>query len=247
MDPDDDDDRLVIAMRHAARALTDKRSIRDLERTLAQIVAAAVQTVPGVDAGSISMTEGGRVQTRHPTSTEIGKLDDIQSQLGEGPCISAIFDPPENGIVIAEDFAGREAGRWPGFAPHAVEFGYRSLMSTQLSPAGSIRATLNLYARAPEAFNQEARTLAGLFGVQAALVLYGAEQAAHLQRAVDTRDVIGQAKGILMERHHADDQAAFQMLVSASQDTNIKLVDVARWLTSETNQPPAPDQRANLS
>jgi AmiR/NasT family two-component response regulator len=69
--------------------------------------------------------------------------------------------------------------------------------------------------------------------VQAALLLYGSEQAAHLQRAFDSRDVIGQAKGILMERFTVDDPQAFTMLVSSSQDTNMKLVDVARFLTEE--------------
>jgi hypothetical protein len=63
--------------------------------------------------------------------------------------------------------------------------------------------------------------MAGLFGVQAALLLYGTDTAVHLQRAVDSRDGIGQAEGILMKRFKADDEAAFQMMVQASQQTNI--------------------------
>src|SRR4051794_24359399 len=171
VDPDQNE-QLVIAMRNAARALAQRRSIRDLQETLTQIVASAVHTIPGVEAGSISMTEGGQVQTRHPTSELIGKLDDIQSRLNEGPCISAIVEPPESGIVIAEDFAGAAAERWPRFAPQATEFGYRALMSAQLSTDGGIRAALNLYSREPDAFDEHARTLAGLFGAQAALLLY---------------------------------------------------------------------------
>jgi hypothetical protein len=80
--------------------------------------------------------------------------------------------------------------------------------------------------------------LAGLFGVQAALLLYGANQAGQLQKAVDSRDLIGQAKGILMERFKVDDEAAFQMLVQSSQNTNMKLTAVAEWLTNDTQ----PDQ-----
>jgi hypothetical protein len=229
-------DELVIALRRAAGAMAGRRSIRDLEETLGQIVTSAVDTIPGVDAGSISITEHGQIETRHPSTEAIGKLDRTQSELYEGPCISAIEDPPENGIVIAQDLAGDDAQRWPRFAPRAVEAGYRGLMSTQLSTGGSLRAALNLYSAEADAFDEHARTLAGLFGIQAAMLLYGADTAEHLQKAVDSRDRIGQAKGILMERFSLDDEAAFQMLVKSSQDTNMKLTDVARWLTSEAGR-----------
>ena len=225
------DDQLVVALRAAARELARRRSIRDLEDTLQQIVASAVDTVPGVDAGSISMTEQGRIETRHPTSAEIGKLDSVQSELYEGPCITALEDPPESGIVVAQDLAGADAERWPRFAPHVVEAGFRALMSTQLSVEGGVRAALNLYSTTADAFDVDARTLAGLFGVQAAILIYGSREASLLQRAVDSRDLIGRAKGILMERFGVGDEAAFQMLVKSSQDTNMKLTAVAQWLT----------------
>jgi hypothetical protein len=114
-----------------------------------------------------------------------------------------------------------------------VEAGYRALMSTQLASGAGLRAALNLYSATPNAYDENARTMAGLFGVQASLLLYGAETAAHLQRAVDSRDLIGQAKGIFMERFTVDDEDAFKMLVKSSQDTNIKLTEVAQWLTKE--------------
>ena len=226
----EDHDDLTVALRAAARSMAARPSIRDLEQTLGQIVTSAVETIPGVDAGSISMTEQGRIETRHPTSDAIRKLDETQSELHEGPCITAIEDPPANGLVIAHDFAGTDAERWPHYAPAAVEAGYRALTSTQLSTNGGLRAALNLYSHAPNALDDNALTLAGLFGVQAALLLYGAEQAGHLQRAVDSRDLIGRAKGILMERFRTDDQGAFQMLVKSSQDTNMKVTAVAQWL-----------------
>jgi hypothetical protein len=114
-----------------------------------------------------------------------------------------------------------------------LEAGYRALMSTQLTSGVDLRAGLNLYSATPHAYDKNARTLAGAFGSSASLLLYGAETAAHLQRAVDSRDLIGQAKGILMERFKVDDEDAFQMLVKSSQDTNMKLTAVARWLTNE--------------
>ena len=134
--------------------------------------------------------------------------------------------------MVAQDFGGADAERWPRFAPRAVDAGFRGLMSTQLSTDGGMRAALNLYAAAPDAFDEHVRTLAGLFGVQASLLLYGADTAGHLQRAVDSRDLIGQAKGILMERFKIDEEGAFHLLVRASQDTNMKLTAVAQWLTT---------------
>ena len=162
-----------------------------------------------------------------------GKLDETQGQLYEGPCITALDDPPESGVVVAQDLAGDDAERWPRFAPEAVEAGYRGLMSTTLSTDGGLRAALNLYSAAPDAFSEHCRTLAGLFGIQAAPVALRRRQAAHLQKAVDSRDLIGQAKGILMERFNVDDKAAFQMLVKSSQETNMKLTKVAQWLTAD--------------
>jgi hypothetical protein len=105
------------------------------------------------------------------------------------------------------------------------------LLSTQLSTNGGVRAALNLYSRTAHTFDESARTTAGLFGLQAALLLYGANHARQLGQALASRDLIGQAKGILMERFRVNSEQAFRMLVSSSQNTNIKLVDVARWLT----------------
>jgi hypothetical protein len=237
--PTEQDHRLVAALRAAARELTELRSIRDLEQTLGQIVASAVETIPGVDAGSVSITEHGRIETRHPTRESIRKLDETQSELDEGPCITAIEDPPDDGMVIAHDLAGSDAQRWPRWAPVAVDAGFRALTSIQLSTDGGVRGALNLYSEAPDALDEHALTVAGLFGVQAALLLYGTEQATHLQRAVDSRDLIGRAKGIVMERFKVDDGSAFQMLVKSSQDTNMKVTAVARWLNDNVVSAPA--------
>jgi hypothetical protein len=226
-------EQVVASLRQAAQDLRSKRSIRDLQQTLTEIVAAAVDTVPGADAGGVSITEDGMIASRNPTTPAVTKLDTLQSDLGEGPCITAIQDPSADGVVLAQDLAGEDATRWPRFAPEAVAAGYRAILSTQLSANGEMRAALNLYAATPHAFDAEARMTAGLFGVQAAMLLYGSQHATNLQRALESRDVIGQAKGILMERFTVDDDEAFQMLVRSSQDTNMKLVDVAQWLHNE--------------
>ncbi len=233
----DDDDKLVAALRNAARDLIAHRSIRDLEQTLDQIVVAAVDAVPGVDGGGISLTTDGFITSRSPTTDAVRKLDVLQSELHEGPCITALAEPPDDGIILARDLAeDSDAARWPHFAPRAVEQGFRSLISIDLSADRRNRAALNLYSRTPHVFGTSARMVAALFGAQAALLLYGAEHSSQLTQALETRDLIGQAKGILMERFALDGERAFQMLVRSSQDTNVKLVDVARWLTENAGE-----------
>lgn len=101
---------------------------------------------------------------------------------------------------------------------------------------------MNLYAHRAGVFDSYAQTVAALFGTQAALLLYGAARAHHLSVALGSRDEIGQAKGILMERFDLDGDAAFGLLVRSSQETNIKLVEVARWVVAERRRmrPAAP-------
>ncbi|RZT87823.1 AmiR/NasT family two-component response regulator [Pseudonocardia sediminis] len=234
------DAELVSALQSAAKSLIERRSIDDMEHALGQIVLAAVETVPGAAAGGISTTTDGRIESRSPSGDDVLHLDQRQAELHEGPCITASEEPPDDGVVIAEDLSNDpDAARWPRFAPHAVESGYLSMMSTQLSFDGRTRSALNLYSRRAGTFSEAARTLAGLFAAQAGLLLYGAAHAEHLTQAVDNRDVIGQAKGILMERYTVDAEQAFQMLVSSSQATNVRLVNVARWLTTDVGRPPA--------
>ncbi|MFC5061923.1 GAF and ANTAR domain-containing protein [Actinomycetospora atypica] len=228
------DDQLVVALRTAASGLV-RQNIRDMDNVLTQIVASAAQTVPGADGGGISRTEQGTVRACHATHEVIRDLDRLQVDRGQGPSSLAADDPPAGGVVIAHDLASRtDSDRWPSFAPAAVRAGYRSIMSAQLTSSGRGRhAALNLYAHEPDVFTAHAQNIAGLYSAQASLLLYGADQADYLQRAVESRDLIGQAKGILMERFDVTADQAFEMLINSSQETNVKLVDVARWLTRD--------------
>lgn len=229
MDPDE---QMALVLHRAARELAAERSIRDLDRTLALIVATAQRTVPVADAVGIAVSADGAAW-HHANAPAVTTLARLQEELGEGPAVEVLEDLPGDGLVVADDLAGADADRWPRFAAAAVAAGHRSVLCARLHTGGSTRATLTFHASDPHAFCGGARVTAGLFAAQAAMLLHGSEQARYLQRAVDSRDVIGQAKGILMERFRVDDDAAFRMLVRSSQDTNMKLADVARWLRSE--------------
>lgn len=235
-------DRLSSALHAAARRAADRPSLSDLNEILGQMVAAAVATIDAVDAGSVTLYEHGRITTRYATPDHIHQLDESQAAMREGPCITAYEDPPASGAIVVQDLAGTDGEQWPRFAPLAVEAGYRGLMSIILSADGAVRGALNLYAAAPEAFTDDSRTLGEIFGVQAGLVLFGHEQNGDLQEAADGRDVIGQARGILMERFAADDEAAFRMLVQVSQDAGATFLEVARWVGADRSHEVRPDR-----
>lgn len=228
---------LAVALRNAAETLIDHDPVRDLEQAVSDLVDTAVDLVPGATAAGMSRVHKGEVRSSHATDDRVSRLDTLQTELGQGPCITAATDPPDDGILYARDLRGRtDVDRWPGFAPHAADVGFRSLLAVGLWTGRGSHAALNLYAEQPDAFDTDARLVASLFGAQAATLLYGADSAAGLTQALTSRDVIGQAKGILMERFDLDADAAFQQLVRASQDTNVKLVAVAQWLVGEVEQ-----------
>jgi hypothetical protein len=97
---------------------------------------------------------------------------------------------------------------------------------------------VNIFSRQPQVFDDVARAIAGGFAMQAAIVVYGATRVAQMEQALQSRDVIGQAKGILMQRDGIDARAAFDKLVRASQETNMKLADIARWLANDVVRSP---------
>ncbi|MEJ2870630.1 GAF and ANTAR domain-containing protein [Actinomycetospora sp. OC33-EN08] len=225
---------LVLTLRNTARVLLEQRSIRDHDTVVRDVVASAVRMVPAATAGGLTRTERGQVSSSHATNETVGALDQLQTQLGEGPCIDAAENPPPDGVMLADDLDVAEGDRWPSFAPQAVKAGVRSMLSSSiLTGRDGHHSALNLYADEPQAFDEDAQRLAGLFANQVAMLLYGADTARDLGAAVTSRDTIGQAKGLLMERFGLTAEEAFRMLVSASQDTNIKLVDVAAWTVHE--------------
>ena len=117
-----------------------------------------------------------------------------------------------------------------------------SALSFQLFVTGSNLGALNLYARRPRAFGEESEDVGLVLAAHAAVALAGAQHEQNLQRAVSSRDTIGQAKGILMERHKLTADQAFDVLARVSQELNRKLVDIAREL-AETGAVPGDRRR----
>lgn len=227
-------DPLIAHLRRTTRELNDRAGVRDHLEALERVIYSAVATVPGACAAGLTVADDRYLDFVRATDIAVvGKLDTLQRELDEGPASVVLDACPEDGIATADDLAGEDAERWPTFAAHAVDAGHRSMVSVLLEVDGGPRAALNLYGTGPDTFDAHARRAAGVLGLTAGMLLLAAENAEQLQKALDSRDVIGRAKGVLMERFDLDQNGAFAMLREASQETNMKLVDVARWVDEE--------------
>lgn len=208
-----------------------------LERTLQSVVDLSVATLPGCDSAGITIRSQGKDRTAAASDEYTLEIDDIQYDTGEGPCVSAL----EIGERISIDAIAEET-RWDEFRRRAAAKGLRSSLSWPLRVNGSVGA-LNLYATRERAFDHTAVAISEVFAKQASIALENAQiylgarvLAEQLNEALESRDLIGQAKGILMEREGVGDEKAFDMLRAISQNTNVKLREIARRVVEEKDR-----------
>ncbi|MDY6996153.1 MAG: ANTAR domain-containing protein [Actinomycetota bacterium] len=211
---------LARRMAELARAVATPRSVDDV---LADVSTEAKNLISGVDAAGILLIgKAGRFDSVGGTSELPHRLDELQMKYNEGPCVEAALDEL---IVRTDDF--RTESRWPMYSAAAVELGVLSAVSFKLYTSSQTAGALNLFALSPNAFNAEAETIGAVLAAHAAAAIMASRQSEQLESALSTRDRIGQAKGIVMERYNIDDVAAFDMLRTLSQDSNTKLTDIA--------------------
>lgn len=244
----------LLAMGDLVSASVDADRVKSILHGLAQV---AVQVFRGAEAASVTLVEaGGAPSTPASTGALAGRMDAVQYALGQGPCLEAATAVEWTALLVRDL---RNEVRWPALAAQATATGARSVMSVSLfagpSPgAGGVRhalGSLNLYASTTGAFGESERDTALLLALYAALALAAteavndaSERIDQLKEAMATRNVIGQAQGILMERHRLTAGQAFDRLRTASMNLNRKLRDVAKDL-SETGEGfvSAPQQR----
>ncbi|WP_338081046.1 ANTAR domain-containing protein [Amycolatopsis nivea] len=218
-----------------SRMLLSASSVADVLR---QVVEATAAAVAGADWVSVTVLgPDGRFSTAARTGKTAAELDRIQYRDGEGPCVEAArADGPS--YVASADLAAEP--RWPRFTAAARALGCRAAFSTELPAAPGLDRTagsLTVYSRRPDSLAETDRRIALLLATHVSLALANTHlrktaelRRAEFRRAVDTRDVIGQAKGILMNREGLTAEEAFDLLRRTSQDLNVKLVEVARTL-----------------
>lgn len=206
-----------------------------LDETLSTVAQLCVATIPGCDSAGVTLRVEGQDMTAAASDSYTLEIDQIQYDSNEGPCLSAL---EESTFMQIE--AVSEETRWPEFCGTAAEHGFRSSISFPLKNDGAAGA-LNIYSKTERAFEEDAIAVGGLMAGQATVALQNAhtfrasqQLVTELQEALKSRDTIGQAKGILMEREGITDREAFDMLKTISQATNVKLRDVAQRLVDET-------------
>lgn len=196
------------------------------------------QLVPGCEmAGATLRRPRGRnpldrLESIAPSDAEVMACDDLQHALGEGPCLDAMTD---ESVIVSGDVASDP--RWRRWGPRAAdEHGVSSMLSVRLF-SGGVHGALSLYSRSPGAFDARSADIARLLATHVSVALRSALSEENLRLAIDSRHLIGQAQGILMQRYALDAVQAFAILSRLSQDTNVRLIDVARRLVEERELP----------
>jgi GAF domain-containing protein len=234
---------------YAAEALDrlGRLSLRELSMdSLLQTVAdLAKQVMPGTPEASVTMLVRDIPTTVATTGPLAMTLDETQYERGYGPCLHAARTGE-----LTEISDTRTERRWHAYAQEAARQGNLSSLSVPLPVDADERVSgaLNLYATMPDAFDADSRSAAQLFGPYATVAagnLYMYQNARtmadNLQAALESRAVIDQAKGVLIERHRLTPDQAFQLLARTSMATNRKVRDIAEHLveTGELLQPPS--------
>ena len=216
-------------MAEMARAVAAPRSVEEI---FTEVTEAAVELIPGVStAGILLIRRGGRFESHAGTTDLPHQLDELQHRHQQGPCMdSAIHDV----VVRTDDF--REEQRWPQYSPAVLELGVRSGISFKLYTKDRTAGALNLFGFEPTEWDAERQSVGTVLAAHAAAAIMSFQQGEELQSAVTSRDRIGQAKGIIMERFGIDDVQAFDMLRQLSQEGNAKLVDIAQRVIDTRGQ-----------
>lgn len=202
----------------------------DQQAVLQRIVNAAVSEIPAAVAAAVTLRGEGDVTSPASSNAVAAAVVAIQTRTGEGPWMDAFSE----GATIRRDDL-REDTRWPRFAAEAVSCGVLSLLSLLSFPVfvgtGGMSA-LEVYSDTTGAFDSDAERIGVLLVSHAAIAVAASRTVANLHTAIDSRDVIGQAKGILLERYKLSSGQAFDCSCSP------RRTPTRNCVTSPTSSPP---------
>ncbi|WP_415924904.1 GAF and ANTAR domain-containing protein [Streptomyces sp. AK04-3B] len=220
-------------MARLARDLLAKDSV---QATLDEIAASAVKLIEGCDAAGILAVRKGRAVTLAACGDMVHESDRLQGELNEGPCFDLARRKDGERVYRIADLTQPQPA-WERFADQARKLGIGSMTGVLLYTDNEDFGALNLYAREPGTFSKDIETAGWLLASHAAVALADARTIDQLEHALQTRHAIGEAMGILMERHHMSADDAFSVLRRISQHHNIKLRDVAQRVTPQRADP----------
>jgi GAF domain-containing protein len=217
-------DDLARRLAEAARGLQQQL---DPQHVLSRVVSLAVAMVPGADEATITMVRARRhVYSAAATGDLARWFDVLQDETSEGPCLDAMWNQQ---TVRVDDLTADP--RWPVLGPRAGVRGVGSMLCLQLFVHEDTLGALNLLAHEKAAFTDDSEHIGLLLASHAAIAVADAQKLRHAAIALVNRDILGQAKGILMERFKITAEQAFDVLAQVSQDTNRKVYAVAEDLT----------------
>jgi GAF domain-containing protein len=202
----------------------------DSDTVIAELAEHAAVEIPGAQYAGITVTRNKK-QIDTPAATHRWPilLDEIQQRHREGPCLTAAWE--EKTIHVADLETDQ---RFPLYRRDVLEqTPIRSIMSFQMFIAGETMGALNVYAERPNVFDQASRDMGLIFAAHSSVAWNATRREEQYKRALATRDIIGQAKGMIMERYGVDAVQAFEVLRKLSQDSNIPLAQVAAELITK--------------
>ncbi|OBB92087.1 GAF and ANTAR domain-containing protein [Mycobacterium sp. 852002-40037_SCH5390672] len=204
-----------------------QREQSDTASGLHELIEHGVDHVIGSQYAGITLAEKNKsVSSVAATHRYPMVLDAIQNRCGEGPCLAAAW---EHHIMHIADLNAEQ--RWLCYRRYALEqTPIRSILSYELYVDHSSMAALNFYADRPQAFSEESVEVGAVFATHTALAWSMMRRQEQFRSALASRDIIGQAKGVVMERFNLDAVEAFELLTRVSQKSNIRLTDVAATL-----------------
>lgn len=227
--PPHDDFRDELA--EAAREMQDDDSPKEAMERAVQI---ATKIIPGCHAAGICVVHRGeRIDTHAASDDLVRRIDALQHELSEGPCLDALR---KDHTVVSADLA--TDARWPSWGPQVVEqLGLSSSVSYRLYSTDKDLGALNLYGTEASAFTSEDIADGRALAAHVAVALAAAQEVEHLEHAMRGRTVIGQATGILMERFDLAPERAFSVLSRMSQQKNVKLRAIADEIVTTRKLP----------
>jgi transcriptional regulator with GAF, ATPase, and Fis domain len=213
----------------AARDLNDEPR---LDQTLEKVVGYATQMTDAEHGGLVLLRSRQQLEVAAATGAEVEEAEALQGSLREGPSVSAALNQT---TCLVRNTA--EDTRWPTWGPKVAELGLHSAVSTCLYTGRRTIGTIDIYAPEADQLDDEDAARAEVLASHAAIALDCRNEEDGLRQAVETRNIIGQAQGLLMERYGLDARRAFEVLRRYSQDANVKLRDVAMELVASGSLP----------
>ncbi|GAB3050287.1 GAF and ANTAR domain-containing protein [Intrasporangium mesophilum] len=212
-------------------------SIRAVETALAT----SAEAIPGVEHVAIALVDDdGRPRTMAASDDLARHLGEIQLTLNEGPLIDVLSRSTYEMVAMRE----APPDRWVEFIPRARALGMTVAVAIRLTWEGRVIGALCIYASRSAHIRPETVAMAETFASHASATVMLANKAEHLELAMHTRQRIGQAVGILMERYHLDSDSAFSYLRRISQNENVKVRDLADELVTGGRLPEEPEPAA---